>query len=107
MEDDLIQHVFGLLKRIDDPKARVVAILCMIGWEQEISDVVKDSLIPADALHGSLTTQHYRKFRAWLMQIVPQFIQRPFNENNVMEELDMFHQACVQQHWLGPDLPRN
>lgn len=107
LQDDLIDHVFGLLQRIDDHDARAVAILCMLAWEQEIADVVRESLDPQHALHGSMTTQHFRKYRAWLAQIVPQLIQRPFNENNVIQDLTGFKAACIQQHWLGTDLPRN
>lgn len=106
-EDDLIHHVFGLLRRYDDHEARFVAITCMIAWEQEISDTVKDSLDPAEAIHGSMTTQHYRKYRAWLRSIVGQLIQRPFNKNNVIQDLSLFREACINEHWLGSNLPRN
>ncbi len=106
-KDDLIQHVFGLLRKIDDHDARVVAILCILAWEQEVADVVRESLVPREALHGSMSTPHFRKFRAWLAGVVPQLIQRPFNENNVIQEMTMFKDACIQQHWLGTNLPRN
>lgn len=106
-QDDLIQHVFELLHKIDDHDARIVAILCILAWEQEVANVVLESLQPQQSLHGSMTTLHYRKFRAWLSQVVPQLIQRPFNENNVIQEISLFKDACIQQHWLGTDLPRN